>query len=286
MAATSEVDAIEEQEERKEVTLLMVGDMLLHMPVQKSGLNIDGSYTYEHLFTHVKTDIEEADIAIINEEVILGGEELGLSGYPTFNASYQVADAIATTGFNVVLHATNHTMDKGKTGFLNCLSYWKENYPDVQVAGVSELPDVRNDGITIEKNDITIKILNYTYGTNGMPIPADLPYAVNLLEEESVRKDIKEAKANSDFVVVCPHWGSEYQLTISEEQKMWTNIFLEEGVDLVIGTHPHVIEPIEWITREDGHKMLVYYSLGNYINSTRTVGDGIRSEERRVGKEC
>ena len=125
-------------------------------------------------------------------------------------------------------------------------------------------------------------VLNYTYGTNGISLPAGMPYAVDLLEEEQVVEDIRRAEEAADFTIVCPHWGTEYELTPSEEQEAWTEIFLREGVDLVLGTHPHVIEPVEWVTDEEtGHKMLVYYSIGNYVNWTSGMGNGV--SDRMVG---
>ena len=126
-----------------------------------------------------------------------------------------------------------------------------------------------------EENGIRIAILNYTYGTNGIPLPEDMPFAVNLMDKEQMAEDIERAKQISDFVVVCPHWGTEYVLTESEYQKEYADFFLECGVDLVLGTHPHVIEPVKMMESEDGHEMLVYYSLGNYVNCTSSETEEI-----------
>ena len=265
-----------------EIDLLMVGDVLLHDNVQNSGKLADGTYNYDHLFANVKEDIEAADIAIVNQEVILGGTELGLSGYPAFNGPYEVADAIVDAGFDVVMHATNHTLDKGKKGLLNCMNYWEENYEKVAVLGVFDSQDsYENDIYIYEEDGLKIAILNYTYGTNGIPLPSDMPYAVALLDKEKVIADLVKAKEVADFTVVCPHWGTEYQHKQSEEQEDWANLFLEYGVDLVIGTHPHYIQPVEMLTGENGEKMLVYYSLGNFINSTNESGRG--TADRMVG---
>lgn len=265
-----------------EIDLLMVGDVLLHDNVQNSGKLSDGTYNYDHLFANVKEDIEAADIAIVNQEVILGGTELGLSGYPAFNGPHEVADAIVNAGFDVVLHATNHTLDKGKKGLLNCMNYWEENYEKVAVLGVFDSQDsYENDIYIYEEDGLKIAILNYTYGTNGIPLPSDMPYAVALLDKEKVIADLVKANEAADFTVVCPHWGTEYQHKQSEEQEDWANLFLEYGADLVIGTHPHYIQPIEMLTGENGEEMLVYYSLGNFINSTNEKGRG--TADRMVG---
>lgn len=264
------------------VNLIMVGDILLHTPLEECYKQSDGSYDYTNAFANTSSKIESADLALVNQEVIIGGEELGVSGYPCFNAPYSIGDELVETGFDVICHGTNHAMDKGKKGILNCTSFWQTNYPDITVLGIYDSAESRDNIYIYEKNNIKIAVLNYTYGTNGIELPSDMPYAVNLLKESQVRADIQFAEANADFTVVCPHWGTEYRLTPDSMQDKWTSIFLEEGVDLVIGTHPHVIEPVKMITdSESGHEMLVYYSLGNFINWTGSSGAGIAN--RMVG---
>lgn len=270
------------KEDNPEISLVMVGDILLHTPVAKSGVQEDGRYDFDALFANVRDEIEAADLALVNQEVIIGGEELGITGYPCFNAPYELGDALVEAGFDVVLHATNHTLDKGKRGVTNCLSFWENTYPEIAVLGINQSAEEQDNNIFVyEQEGIRIAILNYTYGTNGIPMPKDMPYAVNLLDEKKVAADIAKAQAEADFVVVCPHWGTEYRLTPSAEQERWTQIFLKNGVDLVIGTHPHVIEPIEWVQDDNGNEMLVYYSLGNFVNWTSSYGKGIAN--RMVG---
>lgn len=262
--------------EPSEISLIMVGDILLHDRIEEYSLQENGEYDYSAIFENEKESIEKADLSLVNQEVIIGGEDLGISGYPAFNCSYNLATNLVNTGFNVILHATNHALDKGKTGLLNCIDNWKKNYPDVAVLGINETREDRDIIYVYEKDGMKIAILNYTYGTNGISLPSDMPYAVNLLDEDQVVSDIKRAKEIADFVIVCPHWGTEYLLETDSLQKKWTNIFLENDVDLVIGTHPHVIEPIEMLTNETtGHQMLVYYSLGNFVNWTSSSGTGI-----------
>ncbi len=265
-----------------EVELLMVGDILLHDNVQNSGKLADGTYNYDHLFANVADEVQAADLAIANQEIILGGVELGLSGYPRFNGAYEVGDALVKAGFDVILHATNHTMDKEKEGLVNCLNFWKENYPEVAVLGVFDSQESYDNDIFVHEEDgLKIAILNYTYGTNGLPLPSDMPYAVALLEKDKVIKDLQKAEEIADFTVVCPHWGTEYQHKQSEEQMEWANLFMEYGADLVIGAHPHYIQPIEMLYGDNGEEMLVYYSLGNFINSTSDTGKG--TADRMIG---
>lgn len=264
------------------IQIVMVGDMLMHGRVMESGLKEDGTYNFDHLFINVKDTIENADLALVNQETILGGTELGLSGYPAFNSPYELGDSLVDAGFDVILHATNHTLDKGKTGVQNCMNFWDTNYPDIAYLGINKSQEEQDTDIYIyEQDGIRIAILNYTYGTNGIPTPSDMPYIVNYLDEDKIIQDLKFAEENSDFTIVCPHWGTEYVLSATDSQKKWATIFMENGADLVIGTHPHVIEPIEMLTDENDNEMLVYYSIGNFVNGTSGTGEG--TTNRMVG---
>ncbi len=262
-------------EKPQSLTLVMAGDLLLHRYVQKSGLAPDGSYDFSHLFAKIKGEVSGADIAIVNQETPLAGEAFGLSGYPLFNAPCEVADAIAAAGFDVVLQATNHALDRGADGLKFCRKYWAESFPSVKIAGTAATKEEASEICVVERNGIRVAVLNYTYGTNGIPIPKNMPWIVNMLDEEKIRRDTAAAREMADFVVVCPHWGTEYSLTPSDEQRRLCEIFLECGVDLVIGTHPHVIQPMEWFEDNEGKRMLVYYSLGNFVNSTAEQGIGV-----------
>lgn len=197
-AATDEYDTGEKTqalaaenapEAASEVTLIMVGDVLLHTPVAKSGVQRNGSYDFTALFANVKDEIAAADLALVNQEVIIGGAALGVTGYPSFNAPYELGDALVEAGFDVVLHATNHTLDKGKKGVTNCLSFWAEQYPQITVLGINESQEAQDHNIFVyEQEGIRIAVLNYTYGTNGIPMPSGMPYAVNLLEEKRLQQ--------------------------------------------------------------------------------------------------
>lgn len=264
-----------------EVRLVMVGDILLHTPLAESGKKPEGGYDFSAVFANLKGEIEEADLALVNQEVIIGGAELGVSGYPSFNAPYELGDALADTGFDVVLHATNHALDKRKQGLLNCLSFWRENYPEMAVLGIHDSQESQQEIYVYEQQGIRIAVLNYTYSTNGVPLPEDMPFAVDMLEKNRVAADLKRAQELADFVIVCPHWGKEYVLEQTKNQENWAKLFVENGADLVLGTHPHVIEPIEQLVLADGSQALVYYSLGNFVNWTAGTGTGVAN--RMVG---
>ena len=141
--------------------IMMVGDMLMHLNVTQSGFKDDGTKNYDHLFERILPDIQAADIRIVNEEIVFAGEDMGFSGYPMFNTAEEVGDAEAKAGFNVILHATNHTMDKWKQGLLNTINFWKK-YPDIKVLGVNETKEQQDEITVFEKNGMKIALLNYT----------------------------------------------------------------------------------------------------------------------------
>ncbi len=250
----------------RSVSLVAVGDDLIHTQVIASGKQPNGSYNFDHLYANLKEEFNAADLAVMNQETLLGGKSLGYSGYPRFNSPTEIGDALVKAGFNVILHATNHSMDKGEKGAQNTIDYWKQHH-DVLVAGLNETQEEQDRIRVIEKNGIRFAILNYTYSLNGLPLPKNRKYMVNMLNEEKIRQDIAKAKQEAEFIIVFPHWGKEYSHELSTSQESWMKLFLELEVDLVIGTHPHVIEPVRWEISETGHRMLVYYSLGNYISS-------------------
>ena len=251
--------------EKETISIIALGDNLLHMPVVNSGKRADGTYDYSHLFDKLQPQIMEADISVIGQETVFGGRELGYSGYPLFNSPSDMGKTLVNEGFDVVLHASNHVMDKFSAGVENTLAFWAD-YPMVTVLGINES---ELDKYTIDIKEIKgakIAMLNYTYGTNGITVPAEKSYLVNLIDEEKIHSDVRYAEENTDFTIAFMHWGTEYSTTPDEEQKALAKKMCQWGVDLIIGSHPHVIEPVEWVKSENGNEMLVYYSLGNFVS--------------------
>lgn len=247
------------------ISILALGDNLLHMPVINSGKKADGTYDYTHFFDKLQPEIRNADISVIGQETVFAGKEMGYSGYPLFNSPSDMGKTLVNEGFDVVLHASNHVMDKLSVGVENTLAFWAD-YPDVTVLGINES---EMDKYTIdikEVNGAKIAMLNYTYGTNGIAIPADKGYLVNLIDEDKIHSDARYAEENADFTIAFMHWGTEYSISPDQIQKDLAEKMCHWGVDLIIGSHPHVIEPVEWITSENGNEMLVYYSLGNFVS--------------------
>lgn len=254
-----------EEKQPEYIDIVACGDNLYHMPVIKSGLKEDGSYNYSSIYTELQPMIKDADIAVIGQETVFAGKEQGYSGYPLFNSPDGVGETIAEEGFDVVLHASNHVMDKWAQGVERTLDFW-DKYPDITVLGINKNKE-EDEAVKIRVvKGAKIAMLNYTYGTNGLPVPSDKSYLVELIDEENIEKDAKWAEENADFTIAFMHWGTEYSTSPNEIQKSLSKKMADWGVDLIIGSHPHVIEPVEWITTENSNKLLVYYSLGNFVS--------------------
>lgn len=252
------------------VSLVAVGDNLMHYDVSMSGWRTDGTYNYDYNFAYVKDIVQAADLAVINQECVIGGDEWGIRDYPCFNVRTEVAAAIANAGFDVVLGATNHVLDIGKVGTLHMVKFFRENYPQLTLLGIHDSWETRDEIHVIEKNGIRIGMINYTDILNcKSDYNADGQYLVDMLDYDRIARLISQTKAVSDFVIVFPHWGTEYNLGIDASQQEQAAFLAAQGVDLVIGAHPHVVEPVEYVDRPDGGKMLIYYSLGNFQSLQR-----------------
>ena len=243
-----------------EFSMIMVGDALIHRSIYEDAYN-GSSYDFTKMMSKIKPITSKYDVAYYNQETILGGTEIGLSTYPRFNSPYEVGDAFIDAGFNMVSLANNHSLDRGKTAVLNSARYWNK-HSDVLTAGsyLSELERIE-DRIYV-KNNISYTMLSYTTDTNGISIPNGENYLVNVYDADRVKEDIERVRDKVDFLIVAMHWGVEYTNTPVESQKNIAKYLSDLGVDLIIGCHPHVIEPVEYV----GNTM-VAYSLGNFISS-------------------
>lgn len=241
-------------------SFIAVGDALIHSAIYYNA-KVNGGYDFNPIFTEVKDVIEQYDLRYYNQETILGGSALGLSSYPLFNSPQEVGDAFMNMGFNLVSLATNHTLDYGERGMVSSLDYWGRQ-EGVIAAGSYESEESRVTPRIMEKNGITYTLLSYSTLTNGLTIPRGKEYLFNLYSEEKVKTDVERIRDKVDVVMVAMHWGEEYTHTPTYEEKNIANYLASLGVDIVIGTHPHVIQPIDFI----GDTMVIY-SLGNFLSS-------------------
>lgn len=249
--------------EDTKLSLVMVGDNLIHGAVYADAKTGNG-YDFKPMFLEMKSIISSYDLAFINQESILGGTELGLSSYPRFNSPYEVGDALLDSGFDLVALANNHTLDKGEVGITNSVNYWKSK--GVYYSGSSLSYEERDTIKVEEKNDISYALLSYTCWTNGINVPNGKDYLLNRYDEELVKKHIENIRDKVDVVMVSMHWGDEYSHTPSAEQRKIANYLSSLGVDIIIGHHPHVVQPIEFID-----DTVVIYSLGNFLSAQRGI---------------
>lgn len=249
----------------KQVSFVAVGDNLIHSPIYKDAQKEENAYDFKPIYQFVEEDIQQADLAFINQETILGGVQLGLSGYPAFNTPEDMAEDLHDLGFDLVNGGTNHSLDKGTKGITNALQTWAQ-YPDILFTGIFDSQEKRDEVPTIEQNGITFSLLSYTYGTNG--IEPQHSYLVNYFDEDQINQDIKKAKSVSDVVLISAHWGDEHAFEPNDFQKKYAQVFADAGADVVIGTHSHTIQPIEWVEGKEGNETLVAYSLGNFLAAT------------------
>ncbi len=265
-----------------EVTFIALGDLILHQSLIDYGEKHGG---YRFLFDPMRQLISSADIAILNQETPFAASPEKYSDYPLFGTPSAVGEAILGAGFDVISLATNHMLDQGEEGIQTTLQFYENamqqlenspNDPPLLALGVQS-DDTAAENIPYQLLQIkgfTFAFLNYTYGTNGQPLPEGQPYAVHLLDDpERIRQDIEDASSSADLVIVLVHWGEEYDPHPTAMQEEWCQRFLEYGVDVVIGSHPHVVQKVEMMTSEDGRRMLVYYSLGNYVSGQGTLSE-------------
>lgn len=248
-------------EEKYNISLIMAGDALIHSAVYADA-KTNSKYDFKPMLTEIKPIIQNYDLAFYNQETILGGTELGLSTYPRFNSPYEVGDAFINAGFNMVSLANNHTLDRGEKAIVNSRNYW--NKQDVLVSGSATSKTERNNIEVKEINNIKYTMLAYTTTTNGINSPND--YYVNIYNKNQVKQDIESIKDKTDIIIVSMHWGEEYNHNITNKQKEIATYLSSLGVNIIIGHHPHVVEPIEYI-----NNTLVIYSLGNFISAQRGV---------------
>ncbi|MBO4356387.1 MAG: CapA family protein [Clostridia bacterium] len=305
---TTEVTTTSEPvtEAPKQASIVAVGDNLIHMPLVTAAEKLG----YDSLYEGIAPTIQAADLAIINQETVFVKDRKDWSGYPTFGTPYEIGEAALRAGFDVFTHATNHTFDKRIKGVNDTLEFW-ENHQEGIGIGIHSSAEEYDDIPVVEINGIKIAILNYSYAKigcsgsnlyyslNGIPLGSANEYAYSVsvffegisdsvpssrkAEAEQIMADnqqyimnqIAKAKAENDFVIVCVHWGSEYNFKPNSKETKWAKIFIEAEVDLVIGNHPHYLQPVVEYESESGHKTLIYYSLGNFISNQEDLNTNI-----------
>ncbi len=252
------------------ISFLFAGDIMGHDEQIWSAENRENhTYNYDDVFSYIKPVISEADIAIANFEVTLGGPPY--SGYPQFSSPAALASAVKNAGFDYLVTANNHSADRGKKGIIGTIN----RLDSIGIPHTGTFADAAaRDSVyplMIDYKGTSIALLNYTYGTNGIKVPE--PVIVNSLDKIVITSDIERAKSkNADIIILFLHWGTEYDTIPSREQTDMANYFFSIGVDLVIGSHPHVLQKMVWTKNQDGRKDgMVVYSMGNFVSNQRRL---------------
>lgn len=254
-----------------EAKILAVGDVMMHNTQISAGYNASTkSYNFEHFFSEVKEILSQGDWVIGNLETTTAGEDLKYTGYPMFNAPTEIIDALKEAGFNVLTHANNHTLDRKEVGVIRTRDSLEER--GILTHGTARSVEESEEILLLEKNEIKLALMAYTYGTNGIPIPAGKDYLVNLIDEQKMIQDIERARGlGADVVAVSLHFGVEYQLKPNQEQINLAHNLIRAGADIILGSHPHVVQPYEVVEIQDDkgmvHKGIVVYSMGNFISA-------------------
>lgn len=253
------------------ITLVAAGDVIMNSAVVESGLKPSGAYGFDHLFQNLAEELDKFDLRIVDQETGLAGSKFGFGHARPLNAPQELGRAEANAGFNVILRATDHTLDNGHEGLHNELMWWKSEFPTMPLLGVAE-PDPQgsfgyNDYVgnvyLYEKDGFKVAVLNHSWG-----IGEEDSSVVSALTEEKVEFDVRKAReAGAELIVACPHWGMEGVVELSEEETTFSQLYADLGVDLVIGGNPRVLQRAEVIEGKDGHKTVCFYSLGCLVSS-------------------
>ena len=251
------------------INMAFTGDIMCHNTIYKDAFDSsNNSYDFSYIFDDVKYNIQTADIAVGNLETTFAGSSKGYSSYPTFNTPENLAYTLKKIGFDVLSTANNHCYDSGYSGIESTINYLDD--ADISHTGTYKSKEEQNQILIKNVKGIKIAFLSFTYGTNGIKVPNDKSYSVNLIDKNLILNQLSLAKdQDPDMICVSMHWGIEYQTSPNSEQKDLADFLFKNCADLIIGNHPHVLQSMEKrdITLDDGsHKDgFVVYSLGNFL---------------------
>lgn len=268
------------QENQKEetdttFTLTAIGDVMCHNTQYIDAYDSDtGTYDFSYVFDNISSYTKTADICIGNLETSFAGEDRGYSNYPTFNSPDSLADSLKSIGVDVLSTAGNHALDMGFSGLSRTIDVLDK--ADIFHLGTYKTQEDQDKVLIKYVKGVKIAFIDYTYGTNGISVPSDKKFCINLIDKDLIKKHIETAKnQNADMIVACMHWGTEYQTKQNSEQEELADFLFQNGVNVIIGNHPHVIQPMEkrTVTLEDGSTRdgFVVYALGNFICDQNAV---------------
>ena len=288
-----EEEAAATTQEITTATVLAVGDNLVQPSLLASGQSETGAWNYDSVYANLKSDIQAADIAMVNQETPFTTDHSAVSGTAPYATPTEIGDALVNAGFNVVTSATALIDDNGSSMINETLNYWETSHPDVTLVGIHKSQTSTNTAKIVEINGIKIAFLDYTFPAYGSQSgisdnSADTTGSsassgstatsssskgsmIDTFNTADVAAAIKQAKSSADCVIFSANWGKTEEPMPTEYEKEWANFLMEQGVDVVIGTNPNVLQPYGYLTDDSGHNMLIYYSLGNFVTGQETL---------------
>lgn len=270
------IQAQKEEEEKKAAetpqvstaSVIAAGDNYFQSMLLAAGQTESGEWNYDDVYTNLRSLINGADLACISQDSVLTSDHASISTFP-FAVPTEVGDAIVNAGFDVVASASDTVNDLGTDMIRQTLEYWSTEHPEVSLLGLHDSQEAA-DTITVrEVNGIRIALLDYTFGLDNALTEGE-DYMVDVFDRDTVSAAIQKAKEESDCIILFAHWGDEESTEPSEYQKQWASFLLEQGVDVVIGAHPHVLQPYGRLSDEEGNEMVIFYSLGNIVTGQET----------------
>lgn len=268
--AKADQEAAATTAETTTASVIAVGDNLYHQSLIDTGVSSDGTWNYDKIYTHIQDAIKDADIKMIDQETVFTTDHDSVSSYPSFATPTEVGDAIVKAGFNVVESANNHIDDFGEGFLTDTLNFWKNNYPDVTLLGIHASQEDADTVKIREVNGIKIAFLDYTYGTNVGGIDGK-DYMIDMIRKDKITSMIQKAKQQADCIIFVAHWGTEDETMPNEYEKQWAAYLMEQGVNVIIGGHPHVLQPYGRLTDDKGNETVVFYSLGNFVSTQQKL---------------
>lgn len=250
------------------IKLAAVGDILVHDTIYKDAKTKSG-YNFKPMFKNIKKEFKNHDLIYANQESVAGGSKLGLSSYPRFNSPYQITDALNYVGVNLISLANNHSLDKGERGIVSASKYYKK-FKNITTAGAQTSKKERDRIRIVNVKGVKVAFLSYAANFNGLSTPKGKSYLANKFSYTQAKKDLKKARALSDVIIVSMHWGVEYASLPNSTQIKQAKFLNKQGVDIILGAHPHVLQPAKFI-KQNNHETFVIYSLGNFLSAQDTT---------------
>lgn len=267
------------KQEPRSLVIAAVGDIMVHIDqIIAAEVTVDGkkAYDFDPTFNEIAPYLQKADFVIGNLETTIAGEKnRGYSGYPEFNAPESLLTSLRKAGFDFVSTANNHSLDRREAGVITTIENLEKE--GLLYTGTARSQEERDRPLVLERNGIKLALFSYTYGTNGIPIPNGKNYLVNLIDKEAMKQDIAKVRSEVDFVIVSMHYGHEYHRQPNTQQIEISDFLVEQGADIVLGSHPHVIQPAVWRQREhltvegmhEQRDAFIIYSMGNFVSAQR-----------------